>query len=362
LEAAYLRAQKENNEILKKIKEMEEKAAAEEREKVNKIMKEANEGSALKWAQMSVHDADDDTKPLEESPMEAILQPILDEPDLPARKIDFGPKEEETTTFSAPQEKADATTKKWGSHLMRIVLLVAAILLYFAIMRPASKYRDNFDSALNEMKAFVSPHATACITHLEKMRGDASVFMGNEVSKVNQFLEPAKSSTILYATSVLTHLYNILDHISKYAEIGFTKVKIILGLELDLGGDILPLGQRYMGTDSETPLCGMNVVITKAASEVGMGLAKALSQLGAKVVAVDASAEKLAGLKAEENSLMTVVVDLEDLASVSRAADSIVDSLGYVDVLVNNAGGYLGKRNDARETEQGYDRYFGGMF
>jgi hypothetical protein len=166
----------------------------------------------------------------------------------------------------------------------------------------------------------------------------------------------------LYATSVLTHLYNILDHISKYAEIGFTKVKIILGLELDLGGDILPLGQRYMGTDSETPLCGMNVVITKAASEVGMGLAKALSQLGAKVVAVDASAEKLAGLKAEENSLMTVVVDLEDLASVSRAADSIVDSLGYVDVLVNNAGGYLGKRNAARETEQGYDRYFGGMF
>jgi hypothetical protein len=360
LEAAYLKAQKENNEILKKVKEMEEKATAEEREKVNKIMKEANEGSALKWAQMTVNNADDDdAEPLEVSPMEAIVQPIVNEPDLSARKIDFGPKEEETTTFSAPQKKADAKTKKWDSPLMWIVLLVAGFLLSFAIMHPASKHRDNFDTAWNEMKAFVSPHATACITHLEKMQGHASVLIGNEVSKINQFLEPAKSSAILYATSVLTHYYNILDHISKYAELEFTKVKIILGIELDMIGDILPLGQRYMRTDSETPLYGMNVVITKAASGVGLGLAKALSQLGAKVVALDTSAEKLSDLKAEHDSLLTVVVDLEDLASVSRAADSIIDSLGYVDVLVNNAGGYC---RNARETEQGYDRYFGGMF
>ena len=84
----------------------------------------------------------------------------------------------------------------------------------------------------------------------------------------------------------------------------------------------------------------------------------ALSQLGAKVVAIDESSKKLSALRAKVKSLVTVTADLGDLAAVSQAADAVIGTLGYnVDILVNNGGSYL---NAVGETEQGYDKYFGG--
>lgn len=357
LEAAYLKAQTENNEILRKMKDMEQKAAAEQREKVDRILRDATEGSALKWAKMAMKENNADSESVEESLKESILQPILDEPIVPSKKLDIEPKVEETAFLSEQEEKFDSPSAAWKIHVFRFVLITVVLLLCFTAIHRSSKYKDNIDHAIDDLKTLVSPRATACKMHLQKMHGDAAVFVRNEITKVDQFLAPAKSSLILCATSVAAQFHSILVQLSRNLGHALTKVKIILGLELDLRGEMVPMAQKYMGTDSDAPLSGMHVIIIKAASGVGLGLSKALSHLGATVVAVDTSAERLTFLKAQATSLVTVEVDLEDLASVSRAADSIVDSLGHVDLLINNAGGYY---RGTRETEQGFDRYFGG--
>ena len=125
-----------------------------------------------------------------------------------------------------------------------------------------------------------------------------------------------------------------------------TRTKVILGLQVDLDGDILPLAKTFMDTTSDMPLKGVNAVVTRAASGVGLGVTMTLSQLGARVVAIDGSSKKLSALKvkAKSGSIVTVEADLDDLTSVSRAADGIMYALGNnVDILVNNGGHYAKK-------------------
>jgi NAD(P)-dependent dehydrogenase (short-subunit alcohol dehydrogenase family) len=132
--------------------------------------------------------------------------------------------------------------------------------------------------------------------------------------------------------------------------------------ELDWDGVILPMAQRYANDSNETsvPLSGTLVVVTGATSGIGLSLTRALSKMGAQVVALGRSSSKLANLQEELPSIQTVKVDLSDLESVSQAADQLIASFPRIDILINNAGMHDGADNPAGSppNPQGHDLVF----
>ena len=104
------------------------------------------------------------------------------------------------------------------------------------------------------------------------------------------------------------------------------------------------------------------VVITGANSGIGKETAVALAAMGATTVMAcrnpkkaESAAEEVRQ-RAASDAVSVVPLDLADLASVARAATTIADTYGRVDVLVNNAGGLSTQR---RTTVQGFEQTFG---
>jgi 3-oxoacyl-[acyl-carrier protein] reductase len=89
-----------------------------------------------------------------------------------------------------------------------------------------------------------------------------------------------------------------------------------------------------------TRYTGRVAVVTGSARGIGAATARRLAAEGASVAVLDldqdAAATTAAGLGAERS--LGVACDVADAASVSRAVQRVVDELGRVDVLVNNAG------------------------
>ncbi|MDQ6942697.1 MAG: SDR family oxidoreductase [Candidatus Eremiobacteraeota bacterium] len=80
---------------------------------------------------------------------------------------------------------------------------------------------------------------------------------------------------------------------------------------------------------------GRVAVVTGGASGIGLAIARRLLASGARLSLWDASAEAL------EHGTLTAhmaVVDVRDYASVERARDSTLETLGRIDILVNSAG------------------------
>lgn len=120
------------------------------------------------------------------------------------------------------------------------------------------------------------------------------------------------------------------------------------------------------------PYCDTVVVITGATSGIGLALTTKLYELGAgNIVAVGRSKSKLDSLSTtlEESypnakgKLVPVIADLNDLNSVSHAADVINRRFKRIDYLVNNAGLHLTQKDLVSSspvlTEQGYEMTFG---
>ena len=82
------------------------------------------------------------------------------------------------------------------------------------------------------------------------------------------------------------------------------------------------------------------VVVTGAARGIGAGTAKRFADEGAAVAVLDldqdSAATTAAGLGAEKS--LGVACDVSDSASVDAAVAKVVEELGRIDVLVNNAG------------------------
>lgn len=90
-------------------------------------------------------------------------------------------------------------------------------------------------------------------------------------------------------------------------------------------------------------LSGQVAVVTGASTGLGVQMAKALANQGANIVClarrrelVDANAaelEKEYGVKA-----IGVVCDVTDTGAIEQAVDEILEKLGRIDILINNAG------------------------
>jgi len=131
--------------------------------------------------------------------------------------------------------------------------------------------------------------------------------------------------------------------------------------ELDWEGTIIPMAQKYSGNQSkDKPLRGINVVVSGATSGIGLGLTRALSKLGATVIALGRSPQKLAALKEEIPSVHPVEADMKDMRAVAQATDEIQQSFDKIDVLINNAGMHDGFTNlmGKSKTVDGYDTVF----
>lgn len=100
-------------------------------------------------------------------------------------------------------------------------------------------------------------------------------------------------------------------------------------------------------------LNGRVALVTGASRGIGLGLAKALAQAGARVAVAARDQKALEGL-AREIGGFSVPMDVASVDSIRLATDEVVRHFGALDVLVANAG--LGDNHPALEvTESDWD-------
>ena len=90
-----------------------------------------------------------------------------------------------------------------------------------------------------------------------------------------------------------------------------------------------------------TDISGRTAFITGGANGIGLGVARAFAQAGAKLALIDIDSDALESAKEElsqTTQVETVVLDMRDRDGFAQAADLVESRLGPVSLLVNNAG------------------------
>ncbi|SAL79492.1 3-ketoacyl-ACP reductase [Caballeronia peredens] len=91
------------------------------------------------------------------------------------------------------------------------------------------------------------------------------------------------------------------------------------------------------------PHAGLRVLVTGGASGIGLVIARAFIDAGARVHVCDASADAIDALSKAEantecNAITATLADVSDKDAVERVFGDVQSELGGLDVLVNNAG------------------------
>jgi NAD(P)-dependent dehydrogenase (short-subunit alcohol dehydrogenase family) len=101
-------------------------------------------------------------------------------------------------------------------------------------------------------------------------------------------------------------------------------------------------------------VAGRTIVITGASDGLGAAAAKRLSGSGEDVVVVGRSPQKTKAV-ATELGADYLVADFTDLAQVRALAEELLARYPRIDVLANNAGGFMGERE---VTVDGHEKTF----
>ena len=110
--------------------------------------------------------------------------------------------------------------------------------------------------------------------------------------------------------------------------------------------DRLDCTQRGLGKESpdireedmDMDIAGLRVLVTAGAGGIGLEIARAFAQEGAKVHVCDVDDEALDALQASDPQISASRTDVTDRKAVAALFDEAIDRLGGLDVLVNNAG------------------------
>ena len=102
-----------------------------------------------------------------------------------------------------------------------------------------------------------------------------------------------------------------------------------------------------------TGLEGKRVLVTAAASGIGLSIASSFSMAGARVFVCDSDAVAVSEVKEQHADIQTCVTDVSQSAQVEGLFDQVKSRLGGLDILVNNAGigGPVGRLETVRESE-----------
>ena len=90
-----------------------------------------------------------------------------------------------------------------------------------------------------------------------------------------------------------------------------------------------------------TEVAGRTAFITGGANGIGLGIARAFADAGAKLALVDIEADALSRAKEELSAVTEVethVLDVRDREAYAQVADAVEAALGPVSLLCNNAG------------------------
>jgi NAD(P)-dependent dehydrogenase (short-subunit alcohol dehydrogenase family) len=97
-----------------------------------------------------------------------------------------------------------------------------------------------------------------------------------------------------------------------------------------------------MSVRSLLDLTGKVAIVTGGSRGIGLQMAEALAEMGAKVAITARKKDELDAARIElENSgaeCVTVTSDLSDTASIPGLIDTVLTRWGHIDILVNNAG------------------------
>ena len=109
------------------------------------------------------------------------------------------------------------------------------------------------------------------------------------------------------------------------------------------------------GRTLEDAAVGRTVLITGGSSGIGAAAAKKIADAGAQVVLVARTPENLEkvadDIRADGGSAHVYPCDLSDMDAIAAMADQVLNDLGGVDILINNAG-----RSIRRSLALSYDR------
>ena len=126
--------------------------------------------------------------------------------------------------------------------------------------------------------------------------------------------------------------------------------------------DIVPIAKLWAKSSSnDAPLKGVKVALTGPTSGIGLGLVKQLTNLGATIIALGRSPEKLQALKEQfpGKDIVPIQVQLSDLESVKNATKEMEQKYDSIDVLINNAGtNYIAEGSLSPTTAQNMDLPF----